>query len=162
MQNISFSFSSLLIGLLIGLLFSIVVWIQARMKNKSKIKSYVEENERLKNHLNTQMHISAKGNEAVQKELNEHRKMIDNLRSTVSVLREKPGRDKLHVLYVYDKAIHIMFEKHPGFATMWAGALKEAEYEIEKAESGLLPMVKKVFKPAPQLIAIKSIRTEDE
>lgn len=162
MQNISFSFSSLLIGLLIGLLFSLVVWIQARLKNKSKIKAYVEENERLKNHLNTQMHISAKGNEAVQKELGEQRRMIDNLRSTVSVLKEKPGRDKLHVLYVYDKAIHIMFEKHPGFATMWAGALKEAEYEIEKAESGFLPMVKKVFKPAPQLIAIKSVRTEDE
>lgn len=162
MQNISFSFSSLLIGLAIGLLFSLIVWIQARLKNKSRIKSYVEENERLKNHLNTQMHISAKGNEAVQKELNEQRRMIDNLRSTVSVLKEKPGRDKLQVLYIYDKAIHIMFEKHPGFATMWAGALKEAEYEIEKAENGLLPMVKKVFKPAPQLIAIKSVRTEDE
>jgi hypothetical protein len=38
------------------------------------------------------------------------------------------------VLYVYDKAIHIMFEKHPGFAAMRAGVLKEAKTEIEKAE----------------------------
>lgn len=162
MQNFTFSFSSLLLGLIIGLLFSIVVWIQSKIKNKSRIKTYVEENERLKSHLNTQMHISAKGNEAVQKELNEQRQINDNLRSTISVLKEKPGRDKLHVLYVYDKAIHLMFEKHPGFATMWAGALKEAEYEIEKAESGFLPMVKKVFKPSPKLIAIKSIRADEE
>ncbi|MFO7841893.1 MAG: hypothetical protein R6V48_07065 [Fidelibacterota bacterium] len=156
MGNISFSFSSLLIGFGIGLLVCIVIWIQARIKLKMSVKSYVEENERLKNHLNTQMHISAKGNESVQKELADLRKMIDNLKSTITVLKEKPGRDKLHVLYVYDKAIHIMFEKHPGFATMWAGVLKDAEAEIEKEECGFLPMIKKVFRPSPSLISIES------
>ncbi len=156
MGNISFSFTSLLTGFGIGLLVCIVIWIQAKIKLKMTIKSYVEENERLKNHLNTQMHISAKGNESVQKELAEQRRMIDNLKSTITVLKEKPGRDKLHVLYVYDKAIHLMFEKHPGFATMWAGVLKEAEAEIEREESGFLPMIKKVFRPSPPLISVKS------
>jgi hypothetical protein len=162
MENISFSLYSLLVGLAAGLLLCLVVWIQGRIKTKMQIKNFVEENEQLKNHLNTQMHISSKGNEAVQQELNFQRKTIENLKSTVSVLKEKPGRDKLHVLYVYDKAIHIMFEKHPGFATMWAGTLKEAEAEIEKTESGFLPMIKKVFKPAPPLLSIRSVHPEQE
>ncbi len=162
MENISFSFSSLLIGLGVGILLCIVIWIQGRIRMNMKIKTYVEENVQLKSHLNTQMNISAKGNQAVQNDLNAQRKTIDNLKSTISSLKEKPGRDKLRVLYVYDKAIHIMFEKHPGFATMWVGVLKEAEIEIEKAETGILPLVKKVFKPSPPLISLKSIKKEDE
>jgi len=158
----TFSFSSLLIGLGIGVLLCIVIWIQGRIRMNMKIKTYVEENAQLKSHLNTQMNISAKGNQAVQNDLNAQRKTIDNLKSTISSLKEKPGRDKLHVLYVYDKAIHIMFEKHPGFATMWAGVLKEAETEIEKAETGILPLIKKVFKPGPPMISAKSIEAEED
>lgn len=160
MENISFS--SLLIGLGIGLLLCIVIWIQGRIRMNMKIKTYVEENAQLKSHLNTQMNISAKGSEAVQNDLNAQRKTIDNLKSTISSLKEKPGRDKLHVLYVYDKAIHIMFEKHPGFATMWAGVLKEAETEIEKAETGFLPLVRKVFKPSPPMVSAKNIDSEKD
>ncbi len=158
----TFSFSSLLIGLGIGVLLCIVIWIQGRIRMNMKIKTYVEENAQLKSHLNTQMNISAKGNQAVQNDLNAQRKTIDNLKSTISSLKEKPGRDKLHVLYVYDKAIHIMFEKHPGFATMWASVLKEAETEIEKAETGILPLIKKVFKPGPPMISAKSIEAEED
>ena len=158
----TFSFSSLLIGLGIGVLLCIVIWIQGRIRMNMKIKAYVEENVQLKSHLNTQMNISAKGNQAVQNDLNAQRKTIDNLKSTISSLKEKPGRDKLHVLYVYDKAIHIMFEKHPGFATMWAGVLKEAEIEIEKAETGFLPLVRKVFKPGPPMVSAKSIEQDED
>jgi len=158
----TFSFSSLLIGLGIGVLLCIVIWIQGRIRMNMKMKAYVEENSQLKSHLNTQMNISAKGNQAVQNDLNVQRKTIDNLKSTISSLKEKPGRDKLHVLYVYDKAIHIMFEKHPGFATMWAGVLKEAETEIEKAETGILPLVRKVFKPGPPMVSAKEIKSEND
>ncbi|MCD4681000.1 MAG: hypothetical protein K8S00_11500, partial [Bacteroidales bacterium] len=81
MENISFSFSSLLIGLGIGILLCIVIWIQGRIRMNMKIKTYVEENVQLKSHLNTQMNISAKGNQAVQNDLNAQRKTIDNLKS---------------------------------------------------------------------------------
>ena len=157
----NFSFSSLLIGLGVGLLLCIVVWIQGRIKGRQKLKAFVDENYQLKNHLNTTMNITAKGNEALNTELSEKQKTIENLKSTISSLKERPGRDKLRVLYVYDKAIHIMFEKHPGFATMWAGVLKEAETEIEKSETGVLPLVKKVFRPTPPLISVKSIDKEE-
>lgn len=158
----TFSFSSLLIGLGIGILLCIIFWIQGRIKTAQKIKNYVEENAQLKSHLNTQMNITAKGNEAVQQDLLDRQRTIDNLKSTISALKEKPGRDKLRVLYVYDKAIHIMFEKHPGFATMWAGVLKEAETEIEKSETGILPLIKKVFKPGPPMISAKNISSDKE
>ncbi len=158
----TFSFSSLLIGLGIGILLCIVIWIQCRLKANQKIKSFVEENAQLKSHLNTQMNITAKGNQSIQGELITKQKTIENLKSTISSLKEKPGRDKLRVLYVYDKAIHIMFEKHPGFATMWAGVLKEAEIEIEKAETGILPLIKKVFKPGPPMISAKNIESDKD
>jgi hypothetical protein len=158
----TFSFTSLLIGLGIGLLLCVVIWIQGRIKGNQKLKQFVEENSQLKNHLNTTMNITAKGNEALTKELAEKQKTIDNLKSTISSLKERPGRDKLRVLYVWDKAIHIMFEKHPGFATMWVSVLKEAETEIEKAETGFLPLVKKVFNPGPPLISTKAIKPEDK
>ena len=158
----TFSFTSLLIGLGIGILLCIVIWIQCRIRGNQKIKRFVEENEQLKSHLNTQMNITAKGNEAVQKDLLEKQRYIDNLKSTISSLKEKPGRDKLRVLYVWDKAIHIMFEKHPGFATMWAGVLKEAENEIERSETGILPLVKKVFKPGPPMISAKNIDQDQD
>jgi MFS superfamily sulfate permease-like transporter len=158
----TFSFSSLLIGLGIGILLCIVIWIQCRIKSNQKIKTYVEESAQLKNHLNTQMNITSKGNEAIKNELDAKQKIIENLKSTISALKERPGRDKLRVLYVYDKAIHIMFEKHPGFATMWAGVLKEAEVEIEKSETGFLPLVKKVFKPSPPMISAKNIEPKED
>lgn len=158
----TFSFSSLLIGLGIGLLLCIVIWIQGRIKSNQKIKHYVEENAQLKSHLNTQMNITAKGNEAVQNDLLVKQRIIDNLRSTISSLKERPGRDKLRVLYVWDKAIHIMFEKHPGFATMWVGVLKEAETEIEKSEKGFLPLVKKVFNPSPPMLSSKVIEKSED
>ena len=157
----TFSFSSLLIGLGIGILLCIIVWIQGRLRSSQKIKAYVEENVQLKSHLNTTMNITAKGNEAVQKELSDKQKIIDNLKSTISSLKEKPGRDKLRVLYVWDKAIHIMFAKHPGFATMWVSVLKEAETEVEKSETGLLPLVKKIFKPNPPMLSSKIIESEE-
>jgi len=156
------SLPSLLLGLGAGLLICIIVWLQGRIKTKQKIKAYVEENVQLKSHLNTQMNISAKGNEAIQNDLNNKMKTIDNLKSTISALKEKPGRDKLRVLYVWDKAIHIMFAKHPGFATMWVSVLKEAETEVEKSESGFLPLVKKIFKPNPPMISSKIIEHNSE
>ena len=158
----TFSLPSLLIGLGAGLLICVIVWIQGRIRTNHKIKSFVEENVQLKSHLNTQMNITAKGNEAVQKELNDKQKTIDNLKSTISALKEKPGRDKLRVLYVWDKAIHIMFAKHPGFATMWVSVLKEAETEVENSENGLLPLVKKIFKPNPPMLSSKVIEDEIE
>lgn len=158
----TFSFSSLLLGLGIGLILCIIIWLQGRIKSKKKVKAFVEENSQLKNHLNTTMNITAKGNEALNKELAEKQKTIDNLKSTISALKEKPGRDKLRVLYVWDKAIHIMFEKHPGFATMWVSVLKEAETEIERSETGLLPLVKKVFNPGPPLISVNNIDKNDD
>lgn len=157
----TFSFSSLLIGLAIGLLFCIIVWFQGRVKARQQLRNYVEENLQLKNHLNTTMNITAKGNEALNKELSNKQKTIDNLKSTISALKEKPGRDKLRLLHLWDKSIHIMFEKHPGFATMWASVLKEAETELSKSETGFLPLVKKVFSPVPPLINTKIIESKD-
>lgn len=162
MDTFTLSLPSLAIGLGIGILLCLIIWIQGRIRTNQKIKSFVEENVQLKSHLNTHMNITAKGNEAVQKDLNEKLKTIDNLKSTISALKEKPGRDKLRMLYLWDKAIHIMFEKHPGFATMWVGVLKEAETEIERSETGFLPLVKKVFRPAPPMLSSKVIEESVE
>jgi len=157
-----FSISSLLIGLGTGLIICLIIWIQAGIKRKHIMKKYVEENERLKNHLNTQMDITSRGSEALRNDINEKQLMINNLKTTVSTLQEKPNRDKLRMLYIYDKAIHLMFEKHPGFATMWVSVLKEAETDYEEKNSGIKPLIRKVFKPSLSVIAAKASSYEEE
>lgn len=160
MEN--FSMTSMLIGLAAGLVICLIVWIQAGIKRKSTVKKYVEENERLKSHLNTQMDITSKGHESLKTEINSKQSVIDNLKATVSTLQEKPNRDKLRMLYVYDKAIHLMFEKHPGFATMWAGVLKDAECDYDEKSSGIKPLIRKVFKPSSSVIASKASSYDEE
>ncbi len=132
------------IGLEIGLFIALVVWIGAWWKRRSIVK----ENRTLKQHLHTQMDITARGHAELKNELEELRKQNENLRVTNATLNQKPGRAELHTLAVYDRAVHLMYEKAPGFAPAWEGVVREAEEAIKKTEKGLLPLIRKVFRPS--------------
>ena len=41
-----------------------------------------------------------------------------------------------------------MSERAPGYAPAWENCVKEAESEVIKTETGLLPFIKKVFRPS--------------
>ena len=132
------------LGLGLGLILTLVVWIQGILKRRSLAKDIAN----LKNHLHTQMEISAKGNETSRSELEALKKQAENLRITVATLKSKPGRAELRTLHIYDKAIHLMFERAPGFAPAWESILKEAEQDMEQTEKGFFPLIRKVFRPS--------------
>lgn len=132
------------IGLAIGLAVACIVYLRGIMKRRSVVKG----NQTLREHLQTQMEISAKGNECTRKELEDIRKQNENLRITNANLKHKPGRAELHTLVLYDKAIHLMYARAPGFAPAWESILKEAEDELRQSDSGLVPLLRKVFRPS--------------
>lgn len=131
-------------GLCCGLIVAFAAVIEGRLRSYGIRK----ELEILKKHLHTQMDISIKGTSAIKDELEDLRKQNENLRITVSSLKDKPGRSEVRVLQIYDKAVHLMNERAPGFAPAWESCVKEAESEVVKTETGLLPFIKKVFRPS--------------
>jgi hypothetical protein len=132
------------IGLYAGLAVAAAVWIQGLLKRRS----IARDSQLLRQHLHTQMEINAKGNESTRKELEDLRQRNENLKITVATLKGKPGRAELRTLHLYDKAVHLMYEKAPGFASSWESILREAESELEKSETGILPLIRKAFRPS--------------
>lgn len=134
-------------GLVIGLLVAAVVWIKGLLRSGKLNK----ETAKLKESLYTKMQIDTKGNITRENELEQLRKENENLRVSLKSLQQKPGRAEIRQLHVFDKAIHSMLAKAPGFAPTWEMVLKEAEDEIQMTESGLSAFVRKVFIPQKSL-----------
>lgn len=132
------------IGLGTGLILALVIWINGILKRRSLVK----EIRSLKEHLHTQMGINARGNESTMQELEELRKQTENLRVTNATLKQKPGRTELQTLAVYDKALHMMFAKAPGFAPAWENILAEANEDLQRTETGLIPLIRSVLRPS--------------
>lgn len=135
-------------GLLLGLLITFFVWKSgwmARGQAKKDIKRLELEIKELQGHLHTQLKIHASGNDAVQTELERLRMQNETLRVNQAGLLQKPGRAELRQLQVQEIAIRAMREQAPGFAPAWEKALREAESEIEAAESGLKKLMRRVI-----------------
>ncbi len=128
-------------GLLIGIIAVVIVLLNTAFK----IGNYKRELKKLKDFLNTQMEINAKGNESITKELNHLKEVNLNLKTTVKTWQTKPSKSELRSLMVYNRALEILFERERGFTTYWQQAVKEAESEIDKADKGVIPLVKKMI-----------------
>ena len=113
----------------------------------------------LQNHLNTQLKITASGNDALQAELESLRKQNETLRVNNAALQQKPGRAEQRLLQVQEIAIRRMREQAPGFAPAWEQALRQGEQDVDAADSGLVKLVRRVIpglgntaQPQPALI----------
>ncbi|HFQ89908.1 MAG TPA: hypothetical protein ENK27_07495 [Desulfobulbus sp.] len=127
-------------GLIIGLLVALVLWIRALFK----MRQLSADIKKLREHLHTKLEIDSEENERRKAALDKIKQERDNLRNMVQVLNQKPGRQELRQAQIYQKAVEIMFEKSPGFAPAWQITLKEAEEEMRKAESGIIPFIKRM------------------
>ena len=135
-------------GLLLGLLVAGFLWKSGFSKArelKRETKRLQEEMRDLQTHLNTQLKINASGNEAVQSQLEELRRQNENLRVNFASLQHKPGRAEMRALRAQEAAIAKLREQAPGFAAAWEKALREAEADLDAAESGLMKLVKRVM-----------------
>lgn len=135
-------------GLLLGLLLAAFLWksgLTARGHLKREVRRLQDEGRELQGHLNTQLKLNARGTEELQKDLAELRVQNENLRINVATLQAKPGRAEQRQFQITEAALRGMREQAPGFAPAWEQALRTAESEHEKAESGFKKLVKKVI-----------------
>lgn len=135
-------------GLLLGLLIAFFIWksgFSARRNLLRELKRVEGELKNLQNHLNTQLKITASGNESLQTELDVLRKQNETLRVNLAALQQKPGRAEQRLLQVQEIAIRTMREQAPGFAPAWEKALRHGEAEVDSAESGLKKLARRVI-----------------
>lgn len=135
-------------GLLLGLLVAGFIWksgFSSRRNVTRELKRVEGELKNLQNHLNTQLKITASGNDALQAELETLRKQNETLRVNNSALQQKPGRAEQRLLQVQEIAIRRMREQAPGFAPAWEQALRQGEQEVDAADSGLVKLVRRVI-----------------
>ncbi|MGL4398756.1 MAG: hypothetical protein ACRCXD_02715 [Luteolibacter sp.] len=135
-------------GLLLGLLIAGFIWkagFTARRNVTRELKRVEAELKNLQNHLNTQLKITASGNDALQAELETLRKQNETLRVNQAALQQKPGRAEQRLLQVQEIAIRRMREQAPGFAPAWEQALRQGEQEVDAADSGLVKLVRRVI-----------------
>lgn len=135
-------------GLLLGLLITFFIWkggFTRSRRDAREIKRLEVEIKDLQAHLNTQLKINASGNEALKNELETLRRQTENLRIQNAAMQQKPGRAEQRQFQLYEMAVRAMREQAPGFAPAWEKALRQAETELDAAESGLRKLVRKVI-----------------
>ncbi len=146
-------------GLIIGLLIALVLWVRGLLKTREMNGNM----KKLREHLHTKLEIDSAENERRKGEMDTVKQERDNLRNMVQVLNQKPGRQELRQVQVYQKAIEIMFEKSPGFAPAWQITMKEAEEELKRAERGIIPFFKRMTSSsstAPEKPSKKNLELE--
>ena len=129
-----------LFGLAIGLVIAVFFWARSVFK----ARQLNGEIKKLREHLHTKFEIESADNERRKEELNQLRQERDNLRNMIQVLNQKPGKQEVRQTQIYQKAVETMFEKSPGFAPAWQITLKEAEEQVQQAERGLIPFLKRM------------------
>jgi hypothetical protein len=134
-------------GLALGLFVVVLTWISGANKNRELRR----EVRRLREHLNTQMDITSRGNATLKAELEALKQQNENLRVSVKEWQQKPGRVEMRMLAVYDRAIRILNQNAPGFSPVWEKAVRESEEEIVAGETGMSAMLKRAFRPFASL-----------
>lgn len=131
-----------------GLIIAALVWksgFTARRHANREMKRMEREIADLKAHLNTQMSIQASGHAALKAELEALQTQNETLRVNLAGLQQKPGRAELRQFQVSETALKLMREQAPGFAPAWEKALRQAESEVDAADSGLRKFVRRVL-----------------
>ncbi len=123
----------------------ILGWFLSYIKSRFEIYRHKKELKEYKEHLNRQMKITNEGNQSLERELYDLKKVNENLRATIQTLSNKPGRAEIKLLNIYDATLRKMMQKAPGFSGAWETSLQEVEKDYEERENGLKTVVKKVF-----------------
>lgn len=131
-------------GLLVGLIFAAWAFFAGWGAKRALRKQIVN----LENHARTQLEISAKGRQALLDETADLKQKNENLRISLAALQSKPEKAELRQLHLYDKAVHLMYERAPGFSPAWENALKEAQAELDKTSTGILPWLRRIIHPS--------------
>ena len=142
-----------------GLAVGLIVWIYSSIRfllkihhlksdANNKLRTITAEKAKYMQHLQTQLEIDAESKETQKKTIESLKTDNENLRSMVQYLKNEPKKEEMLMLQVYDKAIHLMHERAPGFAPTWESTLREAQIEMEKSQKGIIPFLKRIIRPS--------------
>ena len=138
-------------GLLVGFIFAAWAfcsgWTAKRnlRRQVGRLEGQIAD---LKRNLSTQVEVAANDRQALRTENADLKQRVDNLTISLATLQNKPGRAELRQLHLYDKAVHLLCERTPGFSPAWETALKEAQAELDKTSSGILPFLRRIIHPS--------------
>jgi GrpB-like predicted nucleotidyltransferase (UPF0157 family) len=137
--------STVIYGMIIAWLLSLgFVWVKGVRKRKALVKEIKE----LKQYTNTHMNINAKGLEEQERMMRALRKRNENLQLTLATLKAKTTTEEKMLLRVYDRAVHLMYERAPGFSNMWEIIMREARGELMQADDGCTSIAGKIVRPS--------------
>lgn len=139
------NFQTLLIGLGVGIVFALIVYIWQFAKRKDQERIHLAEIAGLKKMLTDRMDLESEGVAKLKEENEDLKQKNENLRITNSALLQKPGRQEIQRLHIYQTAVDRLTINAPGFGQAWQSALKESEEEFSKIYSGSIPFWKKVL-----------------
>lgn len=134
-------------GLALGLLIAAFILknaVSAKLQLKREIKRIEGEMRDMQSHLNTQMKITATGNDSLTKQVEELKVQNENLRVNLAALQNKPDKAEQRHFRIQEMAVGAMREQAPGFAGAWEKAMRQAEAEMDSAESGFTKLMRKV------------------
>ena len=149
-----------LIGFGVGLVIALVVYIWQFASRKDKERIHLAEIASLKKMLTDRMELE--GIQKLKAENEDLKKKNENLRITNTALMQKPGRQEVQRLHIYQKAVDRLTINAPGFGQAWQSALKESEEEFSEIYSGAIPFWKKVLPSKTNAKMIKEDETVDE
>lgn len=134
-------------GLGLGLVAAIFILknaISSKIHFKREMRRIGDEMRDMQSHLNTQMKITATGNDTLSKQMEELRRQNENLRVTLAMLQNKPDKAEQRHLRIQEMAVGVMREQAPGFAGAWEKAIRQAETDMSSTESGFTKLMRKV------------------
>ncbi len=134
-------------GLALGLVvagFILKNAIATKLQLKREIRRIEGEMRDMQSHLNTQMKITAAGNDTLTRQIEELKAQNENLRVTLAALQNKPDKAEQRQFRIQEMAVSAMREQAPGFAGAWEKAMRQAEAEMDSAESGFTKLMRKV------------------
>ncbi len=129
------------------IIIPLIVYISMAIKLMSLRKEKDNYITKLRDQLQLKLEIDGEAEQRRKAQIEELKKENENLRIRVQEYRQKPRRDVVRQLHVYDKAIGIMQERAPGIASVWQSSLREAEAEMEASEKGLVSFAKRALLP---------------
>ena len=147
----------LLIGLGSGLLVALIVFMIMTIKLNNVKSNAKAETSKLKSMITDRMEIESEGVSKLKNENEKLRKENENLRISIQIYSQKPGRKELQRLQVYQTAVDRLIINSPGFGAAWQAALKDSEAEFEKTYIGVQPFIRKLIPMKTDATVIKEI-----
>ena len=150
------------IGLGIGIAIAAVVALYFSVRVGKVRKEKEAEVQKYKTMLSDRMELESDGLRKVKEENEELRKANENLRVSLLVMREKPGRKEVQKLQIMQKAVDRLTLNSPGFATAWQVAMHDSEEEFQRMYSGIVPFIKRHIAGKSEAQLVESTESEED